>query len=337
MRILFVGDMHFRLTWPHAELFADRRVEERKMMEEAVLDAAKDSDGVVLLGDVLDAKENHPNVLRDLAVFLNMLVESCPTVAILGGNHDGYQDGTSALDVYRETMVSDVEFVVSEPKTVIWNEVVMHLIPFMHRQRTGSADNAEAAGRLVDGIPLGTRIVAAHHAFSGTKGYFGVSVDDFPEIVLPAGDCLAKAKHLVGGHIHVPSDNGNVHVVGSLMNHAFGEDVTHRLMRYDSETDSFEVIPIPGRVFPKVINPSEDTLKSLKDIHGAVKVVLTEGGSLPEWFLPEAKVVDTIPETVSDEQGNSEDLSLTNLLKAYAEAKGIDYGILERGMNLAGI
>lgn len=333
MRILFVGDAHFRLSWPHSDLFEDQRNDERKEIENVIVEEARGSDAVVVLGDLLDARENHPSVLTDAAVFLNRLASACPKVAVIGGNHECYQDGTSALDVFEKTMGDRITFSIAEPKTVVWGGTVIRLQPYTNRHRLERETNGEAAMEIVSQIPEGTTILAAHHAFSGTRSYHGVPVDEFPEIIIPSDEALKRARYLVGGHIHMPSDSGAVKVVGSLMNHSFGEDSVHRLLAYDTDNDLFSTVDLPGRKLVKLTDPTEWQLKAVKD-DSAVRVCLTEGNVLPPWFMPESLTVETAVQDTSlaADAEHRDDMSVRSLLVTYAEAKGIDINRLESAM-----
>ncbi|MFA5355084.1 MAG: hypothetical protein WC291_12715, partial [Thermodesulfovibrionales bacterium] len=164
-------------------------------------------------------------------------------------------------------------------------------------------------------------------------------VDLFGDVNLPLDKILSKAKLAVGSHIHHPSEpvEGKAYVVGSVMNENFGESVPKRLLSFDTETFVFTSIPLPGRLFHKLKDPTERQLKGINGTYGAVRIVRTEPGAVPEWFESEA-VIESEEAKGTGSDGVFADpdaLDLANLLKAYSERKNVPLNDLLRGMELS--
>jgi predicted phosphodiesterase len=341
-RILLVGDMHLKTSYGHADLFADRRREERLEIEEAIVSLSGTCDWTVLLGDVLNGRENHPSVLTRLSE----LKARMGNVLIISGNHEAYQDGTGALDVFEKEAgktQSEVLFAIREPATYrlvdrkTGNYVAVHAVPYMYRQETLCDTNEAASDWIMGKLHGHADLLVCHHSIAGTVNSYGIGPEMMNEPILDQKKLEDVADFVVGGHVHDPYDarSGRTFVAGAVMNEAFGEDKPRRVLILDTETKKVTSVPLPGRRLAKLTDPTEEQLKEWSREGAAVKVVLSKDApEMPSWFSPECLLVERVEKAETALSEGNYDMTVPSLLAAYSEERGVDMKVLERGLQL---
>jgi hypothetical protein len=252
-------------------------------------------------------------------------------VYLLGGNHDSDASGRCALDFIREISDKPWTVVHGEVKTV--NGICM--IPYFRRSQFGVDTDAEVVGKVMAEIPSDTRVAVLHHAIAGTKTASGQMTDMFGEPVFDASTLLTMESRprVLGAHIHFPQDKGRLQIIGSWMCQDVGETEDKRVLRWDSATDEMESIVLPGRKLLKLVDPDEETLKSLVGYYGLIKVVTDRPEIVPKG-LAEAVQVHEKPKEARRTIYQVDDYSPEALIKVYAAARGLDLAKLERGWKL---
>lgn len=330
---------------PYAELVKDGRESEVDEVLNFAANAFKDCGAVFMLGDILNSRVNSAGTLARFVSFLESLGDK--EVFVLGGNHDTFGDGSSAFDfISRLTNKHNWHLVVSREVGVNIGGVVVNMLPYFHRASLGVSSNEEWQVAVDNRLSsLFGEILLTHHSIEGCGVSDYVSTDSFNEPTLKLSD-ISKFKLVVGGHIHRPSDNGFVHVLGSTFNQEVGE-YGKRIAIIDTETLSFEPIALPGRHIVRINDPDTGFSKAVIAEHGTNAIVKIEVTTerAPEALAAlkeEAKVFDgsillekySSKRQVADVAGGLEELSLSNLAKAYANAKGIDPTVMQRGLEL---
>lgn len=339
MKTLAVGDLHFKEIYPYASKFKDGRLDERKKIEDTIIEAANDCEKVVLMGDVLDSRNNSSETIKNLTAFIERFGNK--RVVIMGGNHEKFANGRCALDYLREI---DGKNWLVVTNNIVTDEDGDVFVPFFRKQELGLGSTDEVTKWILSNLPAeGTgKNIFIHHCISGTKTTSGHLTDLFHEPVLPRAELGKKFAHVFGAHIHQPQDIGNVHVVGSVMNHEVGEHGDKRLLKFDSLSGEIEEIILPGRKFFKIENPTRDHLLKLKGstIDGFAKVFVDEGGDyvlLEEIHIHFTGGISVIETPKADRKRVKErvtDFSLDNLLRIYSEVKEIDLASLKHGLEL---
>ena len=338
-KLLLVGDMHHMENYGHADKFPDRRLDERKGIEDAIVKASEGCDGVVLMGDIFNSRNNTSVTIRHFTEFLERF--AC-TVYLISGNHSSDAAGNTAIDYLLEikgknwvvfpTKVSTVEFEDGTKFT---------LVPYQRPSWHQGIENTEQLVEAVlSQIPEGNDFVAIHHCLQGTKTESGQSVDEFHEAIFPTDRLLAKSKRVFGSHIHLAQRKGdNVFVVGAVMNNDVGEDKDKRVIVYDTVADTVESITLPGRKLTKLVNPAEAEIDAVTEKYpdgypGLIRIVSEKEMKVPEG-LAEAVVFQHMPK--DERRKSSEDVtdySMESLLATYAKARSIDLDELMAGYKL---
>lgn len=326
-KILALGDAHFRDNYSYCEKFEDRRVQERQDIEDAIVKATKPCDTIVILGDVFDSRQNSYRTVKNITSFIERFGDK--RVLILAGNHSKAADGTSALDYLAE--VSNKNWIFAINKVVNVDGLI--LIPYFYKKEWGVETNEEVVEKIMAEVPKKCVGIFLHHAIGKTKTESGQMTDLFNEPVLDGKELSKRAVRVIGGHIHLAQDNGNVHVAGSLMNADVGEVADKRVIRWDTETDKFESITLPGRKFAKLVNPTRAELEKIKDFNGLVRIITNKHIDIPEGFAEAVSIME-MPKENRKKAAMVDDFSMENLLKIYSKTKDLSYERLLEGYNL---
>lgn len=318
--------MHFRKVQHHAADFPDGREEEREDIEAAIVRIAKEKKCVHVIqgGDALDSRDADPEEVRRLVSFLESL--GAMMVSVLSGNHASRADGTAAEDFINELSDKDWRFV----NEVTHNEAGVCYVPYTRRQQVGAQTDAEVVEKvlgLIDRqlVRAGRRkfkAIVIHHAIAGTVTASGQMTDMFREAVFPGNELLKRADRVFGAHIHEPQDDGNVHVIGSVMAHDVGELKPKRVIVWDDETGEVESVELPGRKMARLVDPSPEELREAKGKYDLVKVVVTDQKAYSAGDL-EGVVVQEKPRR-REKSEEVLDFSVPSLLEAYARERKVD-------------
>lgn len=331
MKILVVGDMHFRLDLPYAAHFEDGRKEEWEAVKTTIIEASKTCDAVVLLGDVLDKRHNHSSVLAELVDFLKELGDK--DVHILSGNHEKYEGSKTALDFLRD--VNSKWHVYTTPQPVRIGPVEkmfhMYMLPYMTNAELTVSTNEEGLASIMSGMDVFSwkhDILFHHHAMSGNSTLGGMT-DLFNEIILDTKELEQRFKKTIGGHIHEPQENGTTMVAGSLFTASVGEH-EKRVLILDTDTLATESIPLPVRPIHHVEFTKGVNLGSIPN-NAIVKATLRDktvgadhAHEMLSRFDAHILVEDYPNERVKAHTNDSTDLSIDGLLKTYAQVRGIE-------------
>lgn len=341
MKILAVGDQHFRLELPYSEYVKDRRHAERQGVYDAVIDASKSCDAVVLMGDNLNARHNHSSVISDFVRFVDRFGDK--QVFIISGNHEVYEGHKTAIDFLRG-LRNNVRVITPEDGITVDNEhgAVLAFVPYMTNSVLGVTDYKEGGSMILQALeyPGKYDAIFLHHAIEGC-GVPGGMTDLFNEIVLPREYLEELAYNVVAGHIHVPQQVGHTTITGSLMTQEMGEE-SKFVWVLDTEDRSVTAVDMPVRPIYKAVDPSISHLDSL-DKGAIIKVVLTRPGQDVESIREKLREFDAsiVFENYPDERRRLTvdtsavlDLSVENLLQLYAQAKGKDPERLKKALKL---
>jgi len=343
LKILAIGDLHFRDHLGYAELVSDQRVAEREAVFDKLIESANDCDLVVLMGDVLNSRTNSAETLRRLVVFLERFGDK--KVFILGGNHDGFSSGKNALDFLREIKNKPWRVVTDKVLTEVVDGHTLVFLPYFTGPQLMDEqcrDWPSASAKLMASLPDGDMLFA-HHAITGTFSD-GIPTESFEEVLLPMETLLKKYKTSVAGHIHSRGvyAEGRVVLTGSSFTDCVGEDSksTWKFSLDAAPSVPYEEIPLPVRPIIKLENPTAEALAKVP-ANAIVKMMVTEAGYNVE---PAKKVLTALDGHVIVEQVVKErtrdvkleggELNIDNLLKAYARQRNVDLTLLLEGFAL---
>jgi len=331
MKILCVGDPHFRESLPYSGLFPDRRKGEVQAVLDATVQASENCDAVVLLGDCFDTLNPSADVIRAFTAFVERFEGK--EVYILSGNHDKNAKGVATIDYLRE---------VRNPKWHIITNTVeaidgLVFCPYFFKQELGVNTNEEAQILLTEQLPSG-KILFVHHAISKTFTNGGQSTSIFNEVVLPMELLQERFHWILGGHIHKNQRYGSHTVVaGSLFTQEAGDGIKS-VWVLDTEKDEIKEIPLPVRPIIRLENPSLLDLMYLPR-HCILKMVFTQKqlNSMDEYrefakchsdaFILQEQYPRERLKKLADDM-DLMDATLSKLIRMYAVQKKLDPEIL---------
>jgi DNA repair exonuclease SbcCD nuclease subunit len=338
MKLLIVGDLHFRPELPYAAAFDDGRRGEWNKALETIHKASENADAVVLMGDNLNTRHNHSTVIREFVEFLKGFGDR--DVHILIGNHERYGDST-ALD-FLERMEHERWHVYSILSQCIdiGDNVKATFVPFMTPWLAGGTGDLVKDTETFMSVLKESDVAFFHQGITGAVTH-GTMVDLFNELVLPADGLKKLYKRVFSGHIHQHQELDDViTMTGSVFTMEVG-DYTKFVYLYDTKTNTTERIQLPVRGIYKLVNgeysndkiPENSIVKcelTERDVHDVdtVKKVLSrfDASVLIEKYPSERKKIDI--------QGASIGLDLDSLLQMYAKAKDLSYNTLKEGLDL---
>lgn len=355
MKILCIGDTHWKDNLSYADYIKDRREGEKGEILDFLVKSAEDCEHVVFLGDFFNSKNNSSEVNRGAVELLERFGEK--HVYIISGNHCKKGDGKTAIDFLGEVKKKNWH-IFTHPGSIEAAGLKLDFLPYMLNSELGVETHLGAMNHIMEHLDGGD-ILFAHHLISGTT-YRGMKAEMFNEVVLPQKELEKKYKLVVGGHIHEPQRHGNTLITGSLFTSEVGE-IEKFIWKISATTKenadpdkiyvmgergkwSFEIekLKVPAREIHKLENP---TIKQLSSIpkNAIVKVVITK----KETDLEELKnqllefdahlLVEDYPSERKKahlEEGAAFDFSLEALLKLYAKEKGVDLAKLMKGLEI---
>ena len=335
MKILAIGDTHFKDNLSYADYISDKRVGEKKEILDFIIKSSADCDSVVLMGDCFDSKNPSAQTVRDFVSFIESFKDK--DVYMISGNHSKKGDGTTALDFLKEIKNKPNWHVFTKPGKANLGPLQVDFLPFMLSSELGVEDSRQAEKKMVNDMEGGD-IIFAHHAISGTT-FNGMKTDDLSEPVLNKEKLEEKFRLVVAGHIHTPQQYGNVLITGNLFTIEVGE--TEKFIFKINEDLKVEKIKVPARAIHKLVDPTTKELSSIAS-SSIVKVILTNKKVSPEELKEQLSRFDAnlLVEDYPDErkkahiQEGAFDFSLTALLKLYSEEKGVDLQKLMKGLQI---
>jgi DNA repair exonuclease SbcCD nuclease subunit len=340
MKILVLGDMHFKDNLSYADYVADKRVEEKKGVHDFIVNQASDCDHVVLMGDNFNSKNNSSETNREFVEFIERF--GSKETYIISGNHEKKGDGKTAIDFLGEIHKKNWH-IFTKPGTVSVGEepstIKLDFLPYMLNSELDVETSQEAAKVMMDDVGPGD-ILFAHHMISGTV-VMGTKVEMFSEPVLDQATLESKYKLVVAGHIHGHQQYGRVLITGSVFTSEVGETEKF-IWKIDTDTMTVNQIKVPQRAIYKFTDPTTGQLLDLPT-NSIVKVIVTS----PVADLEEIQrtldrfdaslLIQDIPDDrkkMKIEEGQAFDFSIEALLKLYAESKGVDHEKLVKGLEL---
>lgn len=338
LKSLIIGDPHFnRLAY--SEFIFDNRTNEKQAVLDFIVRQAEGVDKVIILGDCFNSKTPSAETVKDFTNFIERFGDK--RVYILGGNHDSFSDGRSALDYLKEITNKNWKIITNE----IYEEDGMVFAPFFSTSFLNVATNQEAIDKILSMLPDG-QVLFTHQAISGCKTVSGTLTDDFVEPVLPK-DIISKKYNLTfAGHIHKWGIYDNIVLTGSLFTNEVGEK---EKFVWKLDGDKYEKLSLPVRKIIKIEDPVKEDLDKIED-NSVVKMIFTEKTSKIEII----DIKEHAKKRFSDngafliveknEQkrerahyGNGEsivDMGIDKLLEIYANQKKVDLAKLQLAFSL---
>lgn len=336
MRILCVGDQHFRYELPYASAIADGRKGEWETVKQKILDTAKDVDAIVLMGDNFNSRHNHSSVIHEFIQFLKGFGDR--PVHILTGNHERYGEHTALDFLHKLGMPSWRIYTRIEQHVQLGDGVTATFIPYQTPAMLG-AQTKEAAEDLLRHTLKPDTLSFSHHGIMGAK-----ATNFFDrEIVLDRDKMDELFSVSFAGHLHQSEKIGNhIQMTGSIFTQEIGE-TGKSIYVWDSISRKTEEIPLPVRGIYKVDwseNPAE--IFGGIPVNSIVKCYVTVRGTDIELVKETLKRFDSgiIIEQYPNErtkvhfEDGGLDLSVEGLLKLYSGARGLNYEDVKAGFEL---
>jgi len=335
MKILIIGDQHFKDNLSYAEYVPDGRVGEKKDVLDFIVEAGKDCDNVVFMGDNLNSKNNTSETNREFVNFIERFWNK--DVYIISGNHEKKGDGKTAIDFLAEINKGNW-FIFKNIASAKIGGLKIDFLPYMLKSEWGVETNEEAVKAMMKNL-TGGDILFMHHAIKGFMSN-GVKTDTFGEPLF-SKTALEKLYHtVIAGHVHEPQEKDRTIITGNIFTEQVG-DKEKFIWKIDDKFN-VEKIKLPGRPIVKLVNPTLDKFREIDD-HGIVKVVLTdkkidvdEIKSMLKGRFDALLVIEDYPNTRKKAhlEGAAFDFSIEALLKLYSEERGVEYQRLLNGLKL---
>ncbi len=343
MKILVVGDTHWREDLSYSEYIKDGRVGEKKEILDFIIDSAKDCENIVFMGDFFNSKNNSSETNRAAVEFIERFKEK--EVYIMSGNHSKKGDGSTAIDFLGEIKKPNWH-IFTRPSSMEIEGKKIDFLPFMLKSELGAQTNEEAVQAILNDLDGGD-ILFAHHAITGFMAN-GIKTDYFGEPILPRKALEEKYKLVIAGHVHDYQQKERTVITGSVFTDIVGE-TSKFILKIDTEkliSDGpavVELIKLPCRPIYKLENPTSEQLSNLP-IHSIVKVIITDKKIDVEKLKKEdlahfdaSLVIENYPnerKKANITEGGAMDFSIESLLKMYSEERKIDINRLMNGLNI---
>lgn len=334
MKILCIGDTHFRDNLPYADYITDRRETEKKEILDFIIKSSEDCDHIVFLGDFFHSKNNSSEVNRMGIEFIERFGNK--HIYIISGNHCKKGDGKTSIDFLSEIRDKNWK-IFTTPQTIYIGNLKTSFLPYMLNSQLGVENSKEGALKIMTDLPSGD-ILFTHHAISGTS-FGGIKAEELQEIVLPQNELEKKYSLIIGGHIHTPQAYGKILITGSLFTSEVGE-IEKFIWKID-ENLKIEKIKVPSREIHKLENPSKQQIEKIPK-NAIVKIIITDRQIDIEEVKDIASrfdaslLIENYPnerKKIHIEQG-AFDFEIESLLKLYAESKNISLEKLIKGYEL---
>lgn len=335
MRVLVVGDQHFRHELSYGASFSDGRRAEWRAILDKIHDTAKDVDAVVLLGDNLNSRHNHSSVVRDFVGFIKGFGDK--EIHILSGNHERYGDDT-ALDFLERAELPNVH-VYTTPRYGYVKGHKAFFLPYVTSNMMGVKTKHETHDEVMALMQDRAEFLFLHHGILGSIWDGGKVEEGFNEPVFKQDELEQRFDRIFGGHIHAPMKLSDKTVVaGSIFTTEVGETEKY-VWVIDTDKNDIERINLPVRGIYKITVkqatsyayiPKGSIVKAIvtdpffKDSIHHVREILSH--------VDAVLIIEQYPDTrrpkVHFEEG-ALDLSFDALLKEYSDMKGLNYNDLK--------
>lgn len=340
MRTLVVGDLHFRSTMGYSDYVKDGRVKEKREVLDFIVDSANDCEGVILLGDCFNNRNNPSEVIREFVAFIERFKSK--QVYIIAGNHCKSGDGKTALDFLKE---------INKPNWHIITNTIEKIgdfvfLPYFYKGEVKAANSNDLKNYIMKKLPEG-KFLFCHHAISDmSMGH--LMTNDLSEVVLPKEKLREKNYSKVfAGHIHSHSVSEDFFVtfMGSVFTNETGESRKVICKLTDNELGTeCHYLDLPCRPIVTLENPSVEAVWS-EDKDSIIKVVFNNRELISSVAgIKEAleanklnfKIIEQYREqrVKKEEDLNIIDLSIEKLLKIYSTQKKVDYKALIEGFDI---
>lgn len=351
MKILVIGDQHFKDNLSYADYVADRRIPEKKEILDFILEQAENCQHIVLIGDNFNSKNNSSETNREYVEFLERFGDK--EIYVISGNHEKKGDGKTAIDFLGEVKkknwhifnrpgtISFIEkhktvgkSIPSIPSQSTWK---FDFLPYMLNSELGVENHDEASKEIMKHLDGGD-ILFAHHLITDTT-YRGMKAELFHEVILPREKLEKKYKLVVAGHVHEPQQRGNTLITGSLFTSEVGE-IEKFIWKINADL-TVDKIKVPAREIHKLENPTAKQLSSIPK-NAIVKAIITDKKINVEELKEKLNKFDAslVIEDYPNQRKKAHieegafDFSLEALLKLYAKEKNVDIQKLMKGLQI---
>lgn len=339
MKILIVGDPHFRYQLPYAAALEDSRRGEWDAVKKMIHDEAKTCDAVVLMGDNFNSKHNHSSVNKEFIEFLNGFSTD---VYMIAGNHERYGEET-ALDFIQEMAVDSWKVYTRPTHVELPGGLSFQFLPYMTPGTVGAGSNEEARDKVMELIKPATYLFH-HHIVESTKWEGGDS-SIVNELVLPA-TVEDNYTMVFGGHIHQPSKvTEKTWVVGNIFTNEVGEHEKF-IFVLDTETNAVEQKKLPCRPIYSVDVKQATSYVSDIPAYSIVKATVRDPFFVGQRAYITNELFGHVDAFVLVEQFSKQrkkvnlaeagalDLSIDNLLKVYCDQRKISFPDIRSAFDL---
>lgn len=336
MKLLIVGDQHFKLDLPYASSVDDRRRGEWETVKSLIHDTAKSCDAVVLLGDCLHARHNNSAVIDEFVSFLKGFGNK--QIHIIAGNHERFGPKT-ALDFLKSVEYPNWEVYTQPtlaPLVMGGNQLGM-FVPYLTPAMVDAKDKEEGVQRALGDLKPAD-IAFFHQGIAGATVH-GTMVNLFNEIILPREPLEKLYGTIFAGHIHQAQRlSDKTQLTGSIFTAEVGETGKNI---YVYEDGKITEIPLPVRGIRKIVWEERDEKEAIPS-NSIVKCYVTDRRtSLDDVrkflsFFDAFVIIEQYPnerERVHFDEG-SLDLSIENMLKVYSDVKGVSHEKLLAGYEM---
>jgi DNA repair exonuclease SbcCD nuclease subunit len=238
MKVLIIGDTHFH-NWSIPQLNWYQEDFLNKILPDVV--KASKPDIIVFLGDIFESKSYvDKKVLNLVFSSFELLSRLVPRIYVVVGNHDYYSLSEGpAIDFLR----AFGNITIVDKPSITNNSVPIGFVPW------APAINKEDIEKVVSK----SEVVFSH-----------VDIKNLPynpniKSVFPKGGLdlsVFSGKLLFNGHYHVPQNNGNVIMVGSIAQMDVSEiGYKKRLILFSTRTKEIKEIPLPHPSYVLVEDP----------------------------------------------------------------------------------
>jgi len=338
MKILCIGDAHFKDNLGYSEYISDKRVAEKKEILDFLIKQAEDCQHIVFMGDNFNSKNNSSETNREFVALLERFQDK--EVYILAGNHEKKGDGKTAIDFLGEVKKANWHIFTKPGSIPIegTRTFKFDFLPYMLNFELESENAEESTKKIINQLDGGD-ILFAHHTISGSS-WNGIKAESLTyEVVLPREELEKKYKLIIAGHIHTPQQIGNTLITGSLFSKEVGE-IERFVYKIDEEL-KLEKIKVPCREIHKLENPTAKQLLSIPK-SSIIKCIITNREYDIEELEKELSKFDAHLLIEDYPEGRKKmkieesafDFSIESLLKLYAEEKDVDLSKLLKGLQI---
>jgi DNA repair exonuclease SbcCD nuclease subunit len=228
MKALVLGDCHFTNAYPSFDYLG----KQLSTIESIILER-EDVGYIIFLGDVFHFRKPDPEtIVRVQQFFRNITSFPTKRVFIVRGNHDTASKSDDSLLTILEVLDYDKITIVKDTLIECVNNCVFGFVAHFEKDEEILVRLAGVEDKLAM-HPDDSKFIFGHFGYTGCLNTNGD--EDF-------GLSLNVFKHPTFlGHIHKPTDECNVHVVGTPYSTSFQEsDNYHRYALIDTNTGEVE-------------------------------------------------------------------------------------------------